>query len=260
VADDDEHDGAPEAGTPPELSERRFAENLRDWRERRGVSQVKLAQEMAARGWPWRQQTVTRVESGQRMVRLGEALAVAEILGTSVNMLTASSRETTAIDILAKATSRATEAYKQITEWTQTLLHQQGQLELSVAEAEKVSYYGSSLLQDVVAEARDLLEVTPEQAVIEGREEHDDINSSVAQYNEWARVVSDVVRAYVGEGTSIRSISRLYPVSERTVREILEEQGVEIRGRRRGDAPATPTVDRLAVPRVSDATSAEDDA
>ena len=56
----------------PDEAEQRFAANLRLLRERQGISQVKLAQEMAARGWPWRQQTVTRVENGQRMIRSGK--------------------------------------------------------------------------------------------------------------------------------------------------------------------------------------------
>ena len=66
----------------PDDTEQRFAANLRLLRERQDISQVKLAQEMAARGWPWRQQTVTRVENGQRMIRFGEATALAEILHT----------------------------------------------------------------------------------------------------------------------------------------------------------------------------------
>jgi transcriptional regulator with XRE-family HTH domain len=66
----------------PDDTEQRFAANLRLLRERQDISQAKLAQEMAARGWPWRQQTVTRVENGQRMIRFGEATALAEILHT----------------------------------------------------------------------------------------------------------------------------------------------------------------------------------
>jgi transcriptional regulator with XRE-family HTH domain len=75
VADDDQP-------ALPDDTEQRFAANLRLLRERQGISQVKLAQEMAARGWPWRQQTVTRLENGQRMIRFGEATALAEILHT----------------------------------------------------------------------------------------------------------------------------------------------------------------------------------
>jgi hypothetical protein len=43
----------------------------------------------------------------------------------------------------------------------------------------------------------------------------------------------------------IRAIAQIEPVSERQVREILQEHGVAIHGRRRGDVPATPAVDSL---------------
>ncbi len=184
------------------------------------------------------------------MVRLGEALAAAEILGTNLMRLTASTRETGAVQLIATTTSRARHAYQQIAEWTQTLLFAQRQLRTSVAEAERADCYGSSLVREVVTEAAEMLELTPEQAVSEGRAEDEDMMSSIAEHNEWAKVVTDVVRVYVDEGASIRTIARLHPLSERQVRDILEEQGVEIRGRRKGDAPATPTVDRLAVPQT----------
>jgi transcriptional regulator with XRE-family HTH domain len=254
VADDEEREAAPDAETPPELSERRFAENLRQAREDKGISQVKLAQEMAVRGWPWRQQTVTRVESGQRMVRLGEALAVAEILGTSVTMLTASTRETSAVYLLASSTSKVKQAFEEITRWTQTLLWNQGQLRTTLGEVERAGYHDSSLVREVAEEGALVVVFTPEQAVREARDDWQGLHESVAEHNEWARVVEDVIRAYIEEGMSIRAISHVVPVSERQVREILEEQGVAIRGRRRGDVPATPTVDSLAVPESSEVT------
>jgi transcriptional regulator with XRE-family HTH domain len=243
---DDEQGQKPDADTPPEASERRFAENLRTAREDKGVSQVKLAQEMAARGWPWRQQTVTRVESGQRMVRLGEALAVAEILGTSVVMLTASTRETTAVHLLASSTSKVKQSFHEITRWTQTLLWNQGQLRTTLASVERRDYLDSPLVRDVAEEGSEVVELTPEQAVSEARADLEDLHESVAEHNKWASVIANVIRAYIEEGMSIRAISHAEAVSERQVREILEEHGVAIRGRRRGDVPATPTVDGLA--------------
>jgi transcriptional regulator with XRE-family HTH domain len=248
VADDDEHGEAPGSETPPELSERRFAENLRQAREDKNVSQVKLAQEMAARGWPWRQQTVTRVESGQRMVRLGEALAVAEILGTNVVMLTASTRETSATHLLASSTSKVKQAFEEITRWTETLLWNQAQLRTTLGEVERAGFHESSLVREVAEEGAEVVSLTPEQAVSEARADLEDLHESIAEHNRWARVVTNVIRAYIEEGMSIRAISHAEPVSEREVREILEQHGVAIRGRRRGDVPATPTVDSLEAP------------
>jgi adenine-specific DNA glycosylase len=57
----------------------------------------------------------------------------------------------------------------------------------------------------VAGKAAELLEVTPERAVAEGRTEDQDMRSSIAEYNERARMVTDVVRAYVDEGGTIRT-------------------------------------------------------
>ena len=229
MADDEERGEAPDVETPPELSERRFAENLRTAREEKGVSQVKLAQEMALRGWPWRQQTVTRVEGGQRMVRLGEALAVAEILGTNLVHLTASTRETTAVTLLAanidgQARFRADRSMDPDTA-------------VRPASAEDSCRRGQAgrLPRFLASPGRGregcrATRVTPEQAVAEGRTEDQDMRSSIAEFNERARMVTNVVRADVDEGGTIRTIAQLHPLSERQVRDILKEKG--------GDPPA----------------------
>lgn len=94
--DRDDQALAGEDGTPPEQSEEWFAANLRAVRESKGLSQTWLADEMSGRGWPWRQQTVARIENGQRTVRLGEAKTVADILRVPLDRLTWSGPEVTA--------------------------------------------------------------------------------------------------------------------------------------------------------------------
>lgn len=59
----------------------RFASALAGAREKCRLSQVGLAMQMSALGWPWRQQTVTRVETGRRTVTVGEGVTLALILG-----------------------------------------------------------------------------------------------------------------------------------------------------------------------------------
>jgi transcriptional regulator with XRE-family HTH domain len=54
---------------------------IRAKREAKGWSQERLASEMAARGFPWRQSTLTRIENGQRNILWDEAIAVALLLG-----------------------------------------------------------------------------------------------------------------------------------------------------------------------------------
>ena len=60
--------------------DRRFAEIIREGRETSGLSQIQLAKLMAACGFPWRQQTAVRAESGERCVSVGEAAGLAVIL------------------------------------------------------------------------------------------------------------------------------------------------------------------------------------
>ena len=99
----------------PDLAEARFAANLRILRESRRMSQERLAQEMVARGWPWRQQTVTKIENGQRMVRFGEAMALASILGVSLNHFTRPESEAIEVEKIRAASARLRESYEALT-------------------------------------------------------------------------------------------------------------------------------------------------
>ena len=72
------------AGVVDEL----FAIQVRETRERLKMSQGELARQMSARGFPYYQQTVRRIEDSQRKVSVGEAKALAEILGTTIDRLT----------------------------------------------------------------------------------------------------------------------------------------------------------------------------
>ncbi len=94
----------------PDEAERRFAANLRILRERRGISQARLAQEMLAREWPWRQQTVARLENGQRMIRFGEAITLASILGVSLDRFTRPVSEVIEAEKIRAASARLRES------------------------------------------------------------------------------------------------------------------------------------------------------
>jgi len=72
------------AGVVDEL----FAIQVRETRDRLKMSQGELARQMSARGFPFYQQTVRRIEDSQRKVSVGEAKALAEILGTTIDRLT----------------------------------------------------------------------------------------------------------------------------------------------------------------------------
>lgn len=151
----------------PELTEERFAANLRAAREAIGMSQEHLAGQMAARGWPWRQQTVTRVENGRRMVRLGEAKAVAEILDMSLDQLTWPTPDARIIERLAEWTRAAKAAYRRIAEETSELLRNTDMLRLEPTIS-GLGLPAAQRMQDVMTDARHAQQLTPEGAVAQG--------------------------------------------------------------------------------------------
>jgi transcriptional regulator with XRE-family HTH domain len=56
------------------------ATNVRAFRERNGLSQEELAQRMSERGFGFSQATIWKIESGQRPVKISEAVALSEAL------------------------------------------------------------------------------------------------------------------------------------------------------------------------------------
>lgn len=75
-------------------NETQFIENVRLHRGTRGWSQEQLAQRLTAAGYPFRQQTVLKVENGQRPLRLGEAIALSALFGVSIDVLSGMREET----------------------------------------------------------------------------------------------------------------------------------------------------------------------
>lgn len=63
---------------------------------RGGISQSRLAELMTARGFSWHQTTVAKTETGERPLRLTEALALADELGVDLTVFLPGSRPTEA--------------------------------------------------------------------------------------------------------------------------------------------------------------------
>lgn len=63
-----------------------FVENMTRARKALGMSQTALAKKLAARGLPFHQPTIQRIEAGERRVQLNEAVAIAhELLMDDLN-------------------------------------------------------------------------------------------------------------------------------------------------------------------------------
>ena len=187
MGDEEDQDGTGLEEAPPEITEERFAANLRMTREAVGVSQSRLADEMTARGWQWRQQTVTRVETGRRSVRLGEAKAVAEILGTSLDKLTQPTGEMRIVEELSEWTQQVRTAWLAIKEATARLLNAKGNLRIHPAATDRKPT--SERVLEAVRDAAHIQQLTPEGAVAQGIAE---VARSALFFSDRARVDGSV--------------------------------------------------------------------
>lgn len=172
-----EHREEPEEteGGPPPLpagtEDAWLAENVRASRKRCKMSQGELARRMKELGWPYHQQTVRRIEEGDRKVTPGEGKAIARILGTSLTRLMMPGREASAIGLLDRGTGAVLDAYEQIASWTEALDGTQDHLAATVSETESAGFAESPALAGPLAEARHALGLTAESAVALGRED-----------------------------------------------------------------------------------------
>lgn len=88
----------------PQLPEEHLAGNVRRLRDRKGLSQEQLADEMTGRGRKWHQNTVYRIEVGkQKDISHGEAITLAGILGVPVDVLTRPGPEAAEISLVDQA-------------------------------------------------------------------------------------------------------------------------------------------------------------
>lgn len=145
--------------------DRNIAANVRAYREARGISQEELAQQMAGRGFGFGQATVWKIESGQRPVRAGELVALADCFGMlSVTALTLEPDATRYTIQLERASRDASSAYYAVKEAAAAYLEAQVQLVYAAREAHDHGYAVTELHTS-------WLKSPPEEAVIEARAE-----------------------------------------------------------------------------------------
>ena len=141
---------------PAGVADERFAVNVRENRERQKLSQADIARRMTEAGWSWHPQTVQRIEAGHRKVTVGEAQALGQILGETVDRLTWPGRVASCAGLLNMSMGRLNQAWERIERGTSMMLWNLAQLQTTVGEAEKGDYLGSAKIRQLVAEAREV--------------------------------------------------------------------------------------------------------
>jgi transcriptional regulator with XRE-family HTH domain len=140
-----------------------IAANVRAYREAAGLSQEELAQQMAGRGFGFSQATIWKIESGQRPVRAGELVALADCLGViPVTDLTSQPDATFHMIRLDHAKTRAYDTYHALKEAAAAYLRAQIDLvvmahdahEAGVAVTELHTHWLDTLAEEAVIEAR----------------------------------------------------------------------------------------------------------
>lgn len=130
--------------------ERWLAENLKAGREAAGLSQDTVAERMRERGHDvWRQQTVARVETGQRSVRFGEAYDLARIVGSSFDDLARPPERTREGMALKSAVSSLQDAWRTLLPSAEYYADARRRLEQLVAQVE-----AEGKAEDLAAEVR----------------------------------------------------------------------------------------------------------
>ncbi|MGI5232887.1 helix-turn-helix domain-containing protein [Actinoallomurus sp. CA-142502] len=164
-----------EVEPPRETVDERFADNIRTRREMMGLSQTEVAERMSKEfGHPFHQQTVAKIEKGSRSVRLGEAVALARILDTNVDLLAFPSRAALDARELFIMSRKAGELYKKLVDESKELLTLQADLGSRVGMATRRDYYDGDhklRVERNLRMARNALELTPDAALARAIEE-----------------------------------------------------------------------------------------
>ena len=147
-----------------------FGENIRKNRERKKMSQGDLAREMTAKGWPWHQSTVYKVEHGNRRTEAFELHDLAAILGVPMGDLFWPPAEVNEAGMVDRAIGMLRREWNEAALAVQRLLSATGYAERTYDQSSGSKY---QRVRDVCAELkRELEEFTVDTAVDEGYARH----------------------------------------------------------------------------------------
>ncbi|WP_170970335.1 helix-turn-helix domain-containing protein [Nocardioides jishulii] len=136
--------------------------NLEKLRKARDLTQTDLAARVAERGVPFRQQTVVKIEKGQRSLKLREVKAVANALEVGVETLVAEESVMDWSAVLMRHTGDVEAAWEVLHEAALSLIRKKMALQFTLDGIERTEVHvEDSLLND----AATLLQVDPVKVV-----------------------------------------------------------------------------------------------
>lgn len=167
------------APTRERLEEERFRQSLHERRLELNLSMGELARRMVDAGWPeFHQATISRIEKGQRPVRLGEARTLARILDQPLGYMLAADDESKLVQTFRKQvrdTDRQRDALlRAIVRW-----------------------------EDSKSELRTVMEQ------MESQREHGGPDSAGGELLEWAQRLVGQELTEVQQGASLERVSRI---------------------------------------------------
>lgn len=158
--------------------DRELGENVRRVRESIGLSQASLAAKMQALGFDFQQQTIYKIESGNRKVTVGEATALATTMKLrDVGVLTRSSRGLA----VTLRTYPVEKAYEDLEDVAMRLVQAQIDLARMLSQLPDETQFD----EDQMEELRDALLLSPTKAIT------DVVPSAVRQLSEDNEITED---------------------------------------------------------------------
>jgi transcriptional regulator with XRE-family HTH domain len=143
-----------------------FVVNLKRLREARGWSQNELATRMRADGWPsFRQTTISRLEKGEQSVRIGEARALAAILGQRLETMVYPPEDAHALEVVHSALYGVHAATAKLRLSAMNLETERIRLQRAI---ERLRQSHPEMLSQVPAESLELADSDPMKVTMEG--------------------------------------------------------------------------------------------
>jgi transcriptional regulator with XRE-family HTH domain len=172
-----------------------FRASMMALRAAQDLSQTALANALREAGYAFHQQTVAKIESGDRPVRLEEAYAIAEALGSSMEQMARGPQRAEAGWALKSAQAAVLAAYNEVKEGTSRLMSDLSWLDIVISDARRSGEYSEEeLLWDAYA-----IQYDPISAVQEG------VGLFAADV-----AVSDVLDKYRVDKYSVEHVFKLY--------------------------------------------------